>query len=355
LRYVLPVPVWGEFFRELWASIAAPSYLAPGNISALRRTGIVDILLFTGHEDSRWLAEHRWVRALAAMANVEFLHIPAAALAPETTENREGMQRKYQIHAECIRYALKRYADDPDAVLLPLTGDVFWTSGYGEAIAAALTGGSHAIASASVAVDLESVQPVLRALIDRAGPRAFESGAIVKLCLEHLHSKTLAQIWTCGISCENFSYFYWSVENGGLVCHATHPVPVAFHLGRIDRKAVEFFGTIDMNFIFMAVPDTSNIAILDDSMKGCSLELVRANDQHPKIRHSPWTPEGLGAELANFRNWGLLFDPATQSRVALTPVRFRYGPVGDEWTRVEMQSRHLIQATLDRIVAAPST
>lgn len=352
VRYVLAVPVWGDFFRDLWAAIVAPSYLAPGNISALRQAGQVDILLFTSHADSSWLAEQRWVRALAAMANVEFVHLPAAALASETTQAPgEHMQRKYQVHAECIRYALKRYSTEPDAVLLPLWGDVCWTSGYGRAIAEAVAGGSHAVASASMAVDLDAVQPILRRLVDQAGPRAFDSRAIVELSLEHLHSRTLTQVWTSGISSANFSYFFWLVGNQGLICHTMHPVPVAFHLGRMDRKALEFAGTVDMNFIFLAAPDTANIAVLDDSMNGCALELVRAADKPAELRSTPWTPEGLGAELANFRSWGLLFDPATQAKIALTPVRFRHGPVNEAWTQIETKSRSLIQATLDRVVA----
>jgi len=352
LRYVLAVPVWGEFFCALWADIAAPSYLAPGNISALRKTGTVDILLFTSHADAEWLAAHRWVRALGAMASIELVHLPPEALAP--APQGEGMQQKYQVHSECIRYALKRYANDPDAVLLPLTGDVFWTSGYGESVATAFAGGCHAIASAGFASELESVAPLLRALVDRSGPRAFDSRAMVELCLKHLHARTLTQTWTNGISTANFSYFFWPVGAQGLICHAMHPIPVAFHLGRIDRKALEFAGTIDMNFIFLASPDTANIAILDDSMRGSSIELVGADDKPPEIRNYAWTSEGLGAELANFRSWGLLFDPETQARIALTPVRFRHGPVDAAWAPVEAESRRVIQATLERVKAGPS-
>jgi hypothetical protein len=348
LRYVLTIPVWGESFRALWAEIIAPSYLAPGNLSALKKTGPVDVLLFTRREDATWLAEQRWLRVLAAMAKVEVVHLPPEALVPDLSRTPgEQLQQKYSVHNECVRYVLRRYAGDAGAVMLPLYGDVFWTSGYGEAIAEAMAAGYHAVATASVAVDLDGIRPVLSRLVDQAGPQAFDSRTVIKLGLGHLHSRTLSQIWASGISSENFSYFYWPVGNHGLVCHTMHPVPVAFHLGRIARAGIEFTGSADMTFLFLASPDTANIAVLDDSMNGSCIELVGRADKPAAIRDYPWTPEGLGAELANFRSWGLLFDPATQAKVALTPVRFRHGPVNEEWTQVEAESRSLIQATLD--------
>jgi len=354
LRYVMVIPVWGASFRELWADFAAASFLAPGNISALKRSGTVHILLFTTHEDSEWFSKHRWVRMLSAMATVELVHFPEEALRPDQSlPSGQQVRHKYGVHRECFRYALNRYASDPDAVLLPLWGDVCWTSGFGETIAEAMAAGRHGFVSASLAVDLDAIGPTVRALVDRSGPRAFDAREMVELSLAHLHSKTLSQIWTSGTSSENYSYFYWPVGNEGLICHSIHPVPIALHLGRIDRKVFEFAGTtLDMDVVFKAVPDPANIGTLDDSMKGCPLELVRSDYQRPPLFNDPWTPEKLAIDLVNFQGWGILFDPAAQSKIALTPVRFRHGPAGEEWTKVETQSRRLIQATLDCMKAS---
>ena len=350
MRYVLCVPVWGEFFRDVWARWVVPSYLAPGNLPVLAEANEIDVLIFTRNEDADWLAQQRWIRALSEIASISIVPLPAEVHTPDMHLKRgEPMQLKYTVHSRCIRHAEQRYRGQPDVVLLPAYGDGMWTAGYCRTIAEALADGRHVVTAPALSVDLGGFGPALDARIAERATGAFDSGEICRLAFHHPHPGHAAQIWTSGVSSANFSYFYWPVGDEGLVSHLVHPGANAVHLGRIRPEAFTFSGSIDMRFVFMASPDVTNVAVIRDSMDGFVLEIANRAYQRAEIRDRPWTPEGLGAELGHFLSWGMLFDPKTQGGVALTPCRFRYGPCSDAWERVEAESTAAIRATLENI------
>ncbi len=189
--------VWGEAYIARFASLALPSFLAPGNLPALAAATDLEIVIMTRHKDIAYFEEHSTFQQLRKICPLRFIEIDDLI-----TTTVYGVTLT-------LAYARPIIACGDDMVnthFVFMNADFVLADGSLRSLSKHILAGRSIVLGPSFRATAEEVEPLLESAIDTTtGVLSIPPRQMVGLTLRHPHATTAAKM-----------------QNQGL-CHSTHP------------------------------------------------------------------------------------------------------------------------------------
>ena len=281
--------VWGESYVERFATLALPSFLAPGNLPALAATCDLEVLVMTARQDVEYFQRHAAVKTLHALTSVRYIDIDDLIVG--------GL---YGVTLT-LAYARAIHSFGPGMVgmhFVFMNADFVLANGSLANVAKHIHAGRSIVLAPSFRATAEIVEPKLFVAVDAATHTlSLEPRQIVSLALEHPHPTTIARTVTQDL------------------CHSAHPNQV---LWWVDEKTVlaryylifmlclkpeRALGKInsycDYGFIPEMCPSGDEV-VMADSDEFFMLEVQRRDQEMLYIRPGPLSERYLARSLSEW-------------------------------------------------------
>lgn len=307
-------PVWGADYIDLFIDAVIPSQLAPGNLPAIKSDCGSRYLIFTTKEDSEVLRAAAAFRRLSAILPVDVVLIDLSSKAP------------HDIMSDCYRQGIAA-AEAAGAAAVFLTPDLIHADGNFAAIQRWLQDGYDAVFTTGIRTEKRGVVRALNpAFVGADGAIVVQPRELVRIGLDNLHLNGRASFFTEGDEDLIPANLYWPAGSAGFVarCFHLHPIVV-----RPQCPNVVFQGTVDDDYVAVAVPDLSNDYVVKDSDEFMMIELSDAKRTIP----TQWRK----GSVAHVAEWAEQFANDRHRRLFSVPIRIHAG-LDDEAVLTEAEA-----------------
>lgn len=291
-------PVWGADYIDLFVDVVIPSQLAPGNLPAIKSGRGSRYLIFTTREDAEVLRAAAAFRRLSEILPVDVVLIDRSSKAP------------HDIMSDCYRQGIAA-AEAAGAAVVFLTPDLIHADGNFAAIQRWLQEGYDAVFTTGIRTEKRGVvRAVNSAFVGPDGAIVVQPRELVRIGLDNLHPNGRASFFTEGDEDLIPANLYWRAGSAGFVarCFHLHPIVV-----RPQCPNVVFQGTVDDDYVAVAVPDPSNDYVVKDSDEFMMIELSDAKRTIP----TQWKK----GSVAHVAEWAEQFANARHRRLFSVPIR----------------------------------
>lgn len=281
IRYGVVVAVWGEAYTRLMAEVTLPTNLSPGNLPALAAAADVTYHIYASAEAQAQLRQAQSYATLVRTVDVELHTIDAAEIAAATTP--------YEILTGCHKRAIAIAKQRGEALVI-LSPDAIWSDGsFARMHELALAGYRAVMMAAPRAAKSDFLQGLETHLASmHHGQLTLSSQTLMRLLFRSLHPGTQDLFWREDSLSSWPSQLLWQAGGDGVLVRSFHLHPL---LIRPSVWHSDMPNTIDGEFVEQAVPNHSQIYVVEDSDEIAACELTDANSQQVH-RASPNTASG---------------------------------------------------------------
>lgn len=204
--------IWGEAYIERFASLALPSFLAPGNLPALAQQVDLEVVIMTQRGDIAFFEKHPAYRRLTAVCPVRFVEIDDLV-----TNAVYGVTLTLAYLRPIVQMGEKML----ERHFLFMNADFVLADGSLRSLARHILDGRSIVLGPSFRATAEDVEPALHTLIDREnGILAIPPRKLTALSIQHPHPTTVAKTLNQGF-CHTIhpNQFFWKVDENCMLGH----------------------------------------------------------------------------------------------------------------------------------------
>lgn len=278
--------VWGEAYIKRFASLALPSFLAPGNLPALAQTTDLEVVIMTRQSDFPRFANHATFIKLHKICPVRFV-----AIDDLITTAVYGVTLTLAYARPII--ACGREMLDTHFVFM--NADFVLADGSLRALGKHIFAGRSIVLGPSFRATAESVEPLLKgAVSDISGALSIAPRRLAALSLAHPHPTTVAKVLN-----QNFCHstqpnqFFWQVDEHTILARYYLIFMLCLRPERVI-KAINCF--CDYSFIPEMCP-SGDEAVMDDSDDFFMLELQQRNQEMGLLRLGQQADDAIARSL----------------------------------------------------------
>ncbi len=202
--------VWGKTYIARFASLALPSFLAPGNLPALAEATDLEVVVMTRRDDIAHFENHAAFRRLRAICPVQFVEIDDLIA---TSIYGVTLTLAY------IRPIIACGRDMLNTHFVFMNADFVLADGSLRALSKHILAGRSIVLGPSFRATAEAVEPHLERMVDTdSGVLAVPPRQMVALSLAHPHPTTMAKIVNQTF-CHSIhpNQFFWQVDKQTLL------------------------------------------------------------------------------------------------------------------------------------------
>lgn len=249
-------PVWGESYVRLYLDVVIPAQLSPKNLPAFGAAPGTQYVIYTTDEDRQTIESSPIFKKLNSVVAVKFDSVDL------------GVNVTHDRMSDCFRRGIID-ANAADVAVVFLTPDIVFADGSFETMRRLAAKKRDVIFVPAIRTVKPSVAAALLAKASN-GIISVSSRELMQVALDNLHPLADLSWWDEGHSELLPANLYWRVGNEGLLarCFHLHPIYV-----RPQRKFVEFFGTVDDDFVAAACPNPARDYVVVDSDEFLAIEL----------------------------------------------------------------------------------
>ncbi len=265
--------VWGEAHINRFASLALPSFLAPGNIPALAKVVDLEIVIMTQRDDVQFFERHPTCRQLKAICPVRFIEIDDLV-----TYSNYGVTLTLAYLRPIVRMGEKML----DTHFLFMNADFVLADGSLQSLAKHIIAGRSIVLGPSFRATAEEVESTLRSLInEQNGILAVPPRELTALALAHPHPTTVAKTLNQQF-CHSMhpNQFFWQVDDHCMLGHYFLIFMLCLKPERIIQSINSY---CDYAFIPELCPSGDEVA-MGDSDEFFMLELQQLEQERSLLR-----------------------------------------------------------------------
>lgn len=323
--------VWGDAYIELFATLALPSFLAPGNLPALAAATDLEVVIMTAQRDIEHFDKHFAFRRLRDICAVRFLDIDDLIV--------DGV---YGVTLT-LAYARAVIACGHDMLhthFVFMNADFVLADGSLRSLSKHILAGRSIVLAPSFRATAEAVEPRLRAEVDVASGQLIVSPRrLAGISLEHPHPTTIAKIVNQEI-CHSVqpNQFFWQVDKQTLLGRYY----LIFMLCLKPERIVERINSYcDYGFIPEMCPSGDEV-VMGDSDEFFMLELQQRDQELFLLRRGRQPDKDIARSLSQWTT-------AEHRRAASYDVVFHAGDLPSKLDRAKAEARAFVERIGERL------
>lgn len=314
--------VWGEAYITRFATLALPSFLAPGNLPALAEATELEVVIMTRAGDIDYFRKHDTFHRLSEICAVRFVEIDDL-IATSVYGVTLTLAYARPVIA-CGREMLATH-------FVFMNADFVLADGSLRALGRHILAGRSIVLGPSFRATAEAVEPALQAAVDpTSGVLAVPPRRLAALSLPHPHPTTIAKTVNQGVCHSTHpNQFFWQVDEQTLLGRYY----LIFMLCLKPERIVETINCYcDYSFIPEMCP-SGDEAVMDDSDDFFMLELQGHEQEMHMLRLGRQTDEEISRSLQQWTT-------AEHRRAAGHDIVFHAGevPAGIEAAKAEARA-----------------
>ncbi|MCR9219896.1 MAG: hypothetical protein NXI21_06685 [Alphaproteobacteria bacterium] len=282
--------IWGRRYVELFARVALPSYLAPGNIPALADRFDLDVLIMTTDESVPVFEAEPGFAALQALCPVEYCSIDDLV-----TNGLYGVTLTL-AYARGVRSA---GADQTETLFLFMNSDFVLADGSLAFVAdRMMQPDARCLLAPSLRVRSELATPrLIEAIDEQSGALAMAPRDMASFAFGCLHPTVIAKTVTQDLlASRTYNQIYWQVDDATLL--ARHHLIFMLAI-RPERPMPAVRSYCDYGFVPDLIPSGKWI-VADDSDDCLMLELQQTEQERDLLFAGGPDPSAIAAGLAEW-------------------------------------------------------
>lgn len=285
--------VWGEAYIVRFASLALPSFLAPGNLPALAQSTELEVVIMTRRDDIENFEKHATFRRLRAVCPVRFVEIDDLI-----TSAVYGVTLT-------LAYARPVIACGPgmlDTHFVFMNADFVLADGSLRSLAKHILAGRSIVLAPSFRATAEALEPgLLKAVNIATATLAIPPREMAGLTLRHPHPTTVAKTVNQGF-CHSIhpNQFYWQVDEHTFLARYYLIFMLCLKPERIVKQINSY---CDYGFIPEMCP-SGDTAVMADSDEFFMLELQRREQELFLLRLGSASPRAISRSLNEWTTIG---------------------------------------------------
>lgn len=319
--------VWGGEFTDAFLNVCLPSLLTPGNLGFVAEKTKSCFYIYTTPRDAKAVRESPAFRQLATMMSVKIAEVRGLSFFS-----------KYQAMTQCHAHFISA-AQGEDCPFVFVSPDIVLADGAFVRLADIAESGKRLVAIGAVRLLKETFVPAyLHQYREGDVVRPISPRQLVALALEHLHPITVSCFWDPkdqqGATPLDL---LWRVEQEGLLLRQFHPCPLM--VWPVDKDAVPVC-TIDADYTRKAVPDPSDVYIVEDSDDMCLMDFTSARQLQDLSAH------GGGHSVEHVAAWARENTHEIHRECVKHRIRFHWADCSQKWAEVEESSDSVVAEIL---------
>lgn len=314
--------VWGEAYIARFASLALPSFLAPGNLPALAAATDLEIVIMTRHKDIAYFEEHSTFQQLRAICPVRFVEIDDLI-----TTTVYGVTLT-------LAYARPIIACGDDMVnthFVFMNADFVLADGSLRSLSKHILAGRSIVLGPSFRATAEEVEPLLESAVNTTtGLLSIPPRQMAGISLPHPHATTVAKIQDQGLCHSSHpNQFFWRIDDQTFLARYY----LIFMLCLKPERVIHSINSYcDYAFIPEMCPSGDEV-VMGDSDDFFMLELQQQMQEKEMLRLGQQSDNDIANSL---QYWAT----AEHRRTSAYNIVFHAGeiPAGIEATKAEAQA-----------------
>ncbi|MFM9970242.1 MAG: hypothetical protein ACKVQK_17770 [Burkholderiales bacterium] len=304
--------VWGEVYIARFASLALPSFLAPGNLPAMAKETTLEVVIMTRHSEIAHFEQHQTFRRLRDICPIRF--VPIDDLITSAVYGVTLTLAYARAVIECGRDMLNTHFTFMNA-------DFVLADGSLRSLCRHIMDGRSIVLGPSFRATAEMVEPQLQTLVDRStGILAIAPRQLAALSLKHPHLTTVAKIRNQAfLHSTQPNQFFWQVDPQTLLGRYY----LIFMLCLKPEREIKTINSYcDYSFIPEMCPSGDEV-VMGDSDEFFMLELQQRDQELHLLKLGPQTENEIAASLQGWTT-------AEHRRAASHDVIFHVGEIPAE-------------------------
>lgn len=337
LKFHLINVVWGDAYINLFLNLCLPTQLSPGNIPVFRQSKESVYKIYTTAKDAEAIVKHPVYSVLSKAIDTQIKVFNLS---------EECMKYSHTIMNYCHQHAIAE-ANRDDAILIVLCPDTIWSDETFVNLFKIVETGYRVIAVPNLSVVTESFGPAFLKKFGIINPTTISvsSRDLVKMTLEHLHPFIKSYIWTSqGINNIWPSYFYWNVENSGLIarCFRQHPLMIYPEI-----KNVLSPDPIDSAYLSLSCPNINDFYVVEDSDRIFVVNLVE-KDYYSQNILNDGTRLGINEASQWLKQYENTHVMPCHKLFFQSKIRIHTQPLSLIWQKIEEESDQVVDLILSK-------
>lgn len=329
IKFHFLAPVWGEAYTDVFLKAALPSHLAPNNLGAFDRN-VDKYKIYTTSKDAITIQQSPVYSKLTETIETEIHFID---------DYIKEYGNKYDLFALCHSLGIKEAVED-DTALVFLGADFFFSDGsFANMRKMAMAGKRAVIITGYRVTKTFWPQFVETSYSERDGCISISPRELVKVSLPHIHPQSKALFWDSPSFHGWPACLYWNVPGEGIIVRGAHLMPLMINPVMRDQSLTPGEGmAIDGNdYLMRAVPDYSNVYIVEDSDEIAYLSFEHQQSDYPNpppnkssiTEVALWIKEHCVPYFINYLN---------------AKIRYHVSDPSSQWEKVEQTSDEVIDS-----------
>lgn len=319
--------VWGAAYIERFASLALPSFLAPGNLPALAAETNLEVVILTSRNDIANFRMHDTFKRLQTVCPVSFIDIDDLI-----TNGLYGVTLTLAYARAMFRYGSAMTSTH----FVLMNADFILADGSLRSLARHIRAGRSIVLGPSFRSTAEAVEPELERAVDPAsGTLVMKPREMVELALAHPHPTTIAKTITQGLChSDHPNQLFWQIDRQTVLARYFLIFPLCL---RPEREVTAINSYIDYCFLPEMCP-SGDEAVMDDSDEFFMLELQNSDQERFMVQLGQQTTRDVARRLQAWTT-------AEHRRAARHDVVFHAGEIPPE----TQQARRVAQEYVDKV------
>lgn len=323
--------IWGEAYIERFATLALPSFLAPGNLPALAQLVDLEVVIMTQRDDIAFFEKHPSYSRLKAVCPVRFIEIDDLV-----ANGVYGVTLTLAYLRPIVQMGEKML----ERHFLFMNADFVLADGSLRSLAHQIMAGRAVVLGPSFRATAEDVEPALHAMIDKeSGVLAVPPRKLTALSIQHPHPTTVAKVLNQGF-CHTIhpNQFFWEVDEHCLLGHYF----LIFMLCLKPERVIHSINSYcDYAFIPELCPSGDEIA-MGDSDDFFMLELQEREQERGLLRLGQPSEKDIARSLQ-------FWTTAEHRRASRHPIVFHSRELPPELDQAKLEATKFLDRIAQRL------
>jgi hypothetical protein len=318
--------VWGESYITRFATLALPSFIAPGNLAALAAGSDLEVVILTQRSDFGKFDEYAAFRKLRTICPTRFV-----AIDDLITASAYG----FTLTLAYARAVIACGEEMLSTHFVFMNADFVLADGSLRSLLNHIHAGRSIVLAPSFRATAETVEPALRAAVDAGSHTlAIAPRRLVSLALPHPHPTTVAKIVNQGL-CHSVqpNQFFWRVDHQTMLGRYFLIFMLCL---RPERIVTTINSYCDYSFVPEMCPSGDEV-VMGDSDEFFMLELQLRRQETMLLRPGPQSPREIARSLSGWTT-------PEHRRAARHDIVFHAGELPPALGEVKAQARAFIQS-----------